>query len=53
MFVARGALDLLRKLRHDEFRAQYMRPLLDEARILGIAVDELHSMLDEEEGSRP
>ncbi|NNC11475.1 GntR family transcriptional regulator [Planctomonas sp. JC2975] len=52
MFVAPGALDLLRKLRRDEFRTRYMRPLLDEARMLGIEPHELHSMLDDEEGGR-
>ena len=49
MFVATGARDLLKKARRDEFREQYLRPLLAEARVLGISSTELHSMIDEDE----
>ena len=49
MFVAAGARDLLRSQRREEFRKQYMEPLLREARVLEIDVAELHHMIDEHE----
>ena len=49
MFVATGARDLLRAQRREQFRKQYVRPLLDEAGVLGVAIAELHSMIDEKE----
>lgn len=53
MFVASGARERLQRERHKEFRAQYVRPLWDEARVLGIGSDELHHLIDEEERDRP
>ena len=47
MFVADGARDLLRSRRREEFRKQYIEPLLREARVLGIDDTELHHMIDE------
>ncbi|MEA9987138.1 GntR family transcriptional regulator [Subtercola sp. RTI3] len=49
MFVATGARDVLLRQRREEFRAQYMRPLLREALVLDITASELHSMIDDEE----
>jgi DNA-binding transcriptional regulator YhcF (GntR family) len=49
MFVAAGARDLLLRQRHEQFRAQYIQPLLKEAAVLGIPANELHSMIDDEE----
>ena len=53
MFVATGARELLQRARREEFRAQYLRPFLDEAQMLGIGRDELHQLIDEEERKRP
>ncbi len=53
MFVAAGARELLKKVRRDEFRTQFLRPLLDEARVLGITGEDLHHLIDEEERDRP
>lgn len=57
MFVATGAVDLLRQSRRDDFQAQYLRPLLNEAQLVGISTQELHSMIDsmvdETERDRP
>ncbi|ACZ29452.1 transcriptional regulator, GntR family [Xylanimonas cellulosilytica DSM 15894] len=50
MFVAPGARVLLKKARREQFQAQYVRPFLAEARLLGIGRDELHQMIDEEVG---
>jgi len=47
MFVATGARELLKQARREEFRAQYLRPLLDEAGMLGISGEELHHLIDE------
>jgi GntR family transcriptional regulator len=49
MFVATGAREILLRMRRDEFRAQYIRPLLREAAVLDIAPSELHTMIDEKE----
>lgn len=48
MFVAAGARELLKQVRRDAFRAQYLRPLLDEARVLGISRSELHHLIEKE-----
>lgn len=53
MFVATGARELLKQVRRDEFRAQFLRPFLDEARVLGISRSELHHLIDEEERDQP
>lgn len=47
IFVATGARELLRSQRREEFRKQYMEPLLREARVLGIDDAELRQMIDE------
>lgn len=52
MFVAPGARDLLRKRRRDEFRWQFLEPLLQEARVLEIDLAELHTMIDDTEQDR-
>jgi len=49
MFVATGARELLKKVRRDEFRTQFLRPLLNEAHVLDISIEELHHLIDEEE----
>lgn len=49
MFVATGAADLLRARRREEFRTQYLQPLLREAGVLGIDTADLHQMIDTEE----
>lgn len=49
MFVATGAREVLLTQRRDEFRTQYLQPLLHEAAVLDITANQLHSMIDEEE----
>lgn len=46
MFVSAGARAKLRDRRREQFAAQYVRPLLDEARKLGMSTDDIKSMLD-------
>ncbi|MGC5052876.1 GntR family transcriptional regulator [Micromonospora sp. DT48] len=46
MFVTPGARAKLRGRRRDEFARQYVRPLLTEARKLGIGPTELKNMID-------
>jgi len=48
MFVATGAREVLRTRRREEFRKQYLQPLIQEAAVLDITGDELHSMIDNE-----
>ncbi len=48
MFVTEGARKRLLDRRRAEFREHYAVPLLREARLLGIATDELWQMIDEE-----
>lgn len=48
MFVATGARDLIRARRREEFRTQYLQPLLREAGVLEIETAELHKMIDRE-----
>ena len=52
MFVADGARDLLRARRRDQFKTQYLEPLLREASVLDLGLIELHQMIDDL-GSRP
>lgn len=52
MFVATGARELLRTRRREEFRREYLRPLLQEAGVLEIGRAELHQMIDETEQDR-
>lgn len=47
MFVATGARDLLRARRREQFRAQYVEPMLREADVLGIDATEVRSMIPE------
>lgn len=49
MFVAPGAKELLRTRRREEFRKQYLEPLVQEARVLEISAEELHTMIDQTE----
>lgn len=46
MFVTAGARDALRFRRRDDFTRQYLKPLVAEARKLGMTVDEVKVMLD-------
>ncbi len=46
MFVAAGARAKLRERRREQFANQFVRPLLDEARKLGMTTDEVKSMMD-------
>ncbi|MBD8505477.1 GntR family transcriptional regulator [Hoyosella sp. G463] len=49
MFVAPGARDRLRGQRREQFARAYIAPLLAEARRIGIAPEELRTMLDHRE----
>lgn len=49
MFVADGARELLHTRRREEFRKQYVAPLLREAGVLGIGASELHQLISEQE----
>ena len=46
MFVTTGARDQLRERRRARFAAQFMDPLVAEARRLGLGPDDLHDLLD-------
>jgi GntR family transcriptional regulator len=46
MFVATGAREILRDRRRRHFAAQYLAPLVAEARKLGIGTEELTKMID-------
>lgn len=52
MFVATGARAKLLDQRQQQFVHQYVRPLLDEARKLGIGIDVLKKMIDQGEELR-
>jgi DNA-binding transcriptional regulator YhcF (GntR family) len=52
MFVATGARDQLLKRRRSEFADQYLRPLMTEARKLGISGREIATMIDDWEHAR-
>lgn len=47
IFVATGARAILLQRRRETFDEQYLRPLLHEARTIGIGRGELHTMIDE------
>jgi DNA-binding transcriptional regulator YhcF (GntR family) len=47
MFVSAGARTMLRDRRREQFAQTYLRPLLDEARKLGLTTDEVKAMLDD------
>jgi GntR family transcriptional regulator len=53
MFVAAGARALLLRQRAEQFRQQYMAPLLREARVLEIDRADLHQMIDAPEIDGP
>jgi DNA-binding transcriptional regulator YhcF (GntR family) len=46
MFVAAGARDQLLARRRSEFAQQYVRPLVAEARKLGLAIEDLKALID-------
>ncbi|MCG2624026.1 GntR family transcriptional regulator [Arthrobacter sp. I2-34] len=46
MFVAAGARDRLRARRREEFARQYVQPLVQEARKLGIGIKQLTDMIE-------
>lgn len=48
MFVAEGARDTLLAARRATFRDEFVRPLIAEARALGITPDELATMIRED-----
>jgi GntR family transcriptional regulator len=52
MFVATGARDQLLERRRQAFADQYVRPLLAEARKLGIDTEEITKMIDTWDGRR-
>ena len=52
MFVATGAREQLLKRRRSEFADHYLRPLMTEARKLGIPTPELTTMIDRWEDER-
>jgi DNA-binding transcriptional regulator YhcF (GntR family) len=52
MFVATGARDTLRERRRLDFSAQYVRPLIEEARKLGIGTEELKKLIETWEEQR-
>jgi len=45
MFVSKGASELIRKKRRDKFTDDYIRPLVEEGRSLGISTEELIDMV--------
>jgi GntR family transcriptional regulator len=47
MFVSTGARELLLQRRHAAFSETFVRPLVEEARRIGIAPEELHALLDD------
>ena len=49
MFVASGARDKLQALRREEFRDHFVRPLITEARALGLSADDLMRLIAHEE----
>jgi DNA-binding transcriptional regulator YhcF (GntR family) len=51
MFVSTGARDRLLDRRRSRFASEFVQPLVDEARKLGIDVEELKTMLDKSDKS--
>jgi GntR family transcriptional regulator len=49
MFVKEGAKKQLLQERQNEYVTEYVRPLLDEAKRIGLSVDEVVKMIQEEE----
>jgi GntR family transcriptional regulator len=52
MFVATGARETLRERRRLDFSAQYVRPLIEEARKLGIGIEDLKKLIETWEEQR-
>jgi len=52
MFVTTGARALLVDRRRARFASEYVQPLINEARKLGIDIEELKTMIDKKEGNR-
>jgi DNA-binding transcriptional regulator YhcF (GntR family) len=52
MFVTTGARALLVDRRRARFASEFVQPLIDEARKLGIDIEELKTMIDKTEGDR-
>ena len=52
MFVTTGARALLVDRRRARFASEFVQPLIDEARKLGMDVEELKTMIDKAEGDR-
>lgn len=46
MFVAKGAIDRLKKKRQDQFYDNYIGRLVDEAKRLNITSDEIIAMIE-------
>ena len=46
MFVAKGAIDRLKKKRQDQFYDNYIHRLVEEAKRLGITSDEIIAMIE-------
>ena len=46
MFVAEGAVQKLRKKRQDQFYTSYISSLIDEARRLGISIEDVIAMIE-------
>ena len=52
MFVATGARETLRERRRLDFSDQYVRPLIEEARKLGIGTEDLKKLIETWEEQR-
>lgn len=52
MFVAQGATEIIRSRRREDFAADYLAPLVDEAVRLGYDRNQLHDLLDRVAESR-
>lgn len=49
MFVKEGAMKLLLKERQNHYRSLYIHPLLEEAKRIGLSIDEVIHIIQEEE----
>ncbi|MBE9375315.1 GntR family transcriptional regulator [Saccharopolyspora sp. HNM0983] len=47
MFIAAGSTEKLRYKHREQFAQEYLRPLMAEARKLGLSADELKKMIDD------
>ena len=48
MFVSEGGRERLVAERTEGFASAFVRPLLSEARSLGLSIDDIHSLIDQE-----